>query len=192
MKLNTAETQLKDCIHIERQIIPAAVCDQIVASIQDQEWKKHQWHKLNEDSFSEQQQELSILFSSADMQQSLEPYIIDCAKKYNEKYYFSSEDRLRVFLHSFSRLRFNRYVEGEIMRQHYDHIYSLFDGGIPVLSFVLNLNDDYEGGKLYFWEDYEVDLCKGDVIMFPSLFLFPHGVKAVTKGVRYSAVAWAW
>jgi len=28
--------------------------------------------------------------------------------------------------------------------------------------------------------------------MFPSLFLFPHGVKEATKGKRYSAVSWAW
>ena len=44
------------------------------------------------------------------------------------------------------------------MRQHHDHIHSLFDGnekGIPVLSFILNLND-YEGAELFFWDDYVV------------------------------------
>ena len=33
-----------------------------------------------------------------------------------------------------------------------------------------------------------VPLGKGDIIMFPSLFLFPHGVTEARKGKRYSAV----
>ena len=73
------------------------------------------------------------------------------------------------------------------MRQHYDHIHSIFDGklrGIPVLSFILNLNDDYEGADLYFWDEHIVPLGKGDIIMFPSLFLFPHGVTEATKGKK--------
>lgn len=36
------------------------------------------------------------------------------------------------------------------MRKHYDHIHSIFDGqrkGIPVLSMLGILNNDYEGGE---------------------------------------------
>ena len=43
------------------------------------------------------------------------------------------------------------------MRQHHDHIYSIFDGdrkGIPVISFVINFNDGYDGADLVFWDDY--------------------------------------
>ena len=46
-------------------------------------------------------------------------------------------------MNKFSAIRFNRYAPGQTMRQHHDHIHSLFDGnekGIPVLSFILNLN----------------------------------------------------
>ena len=98
-------------------------------------------------------------------------------------------------MNKFSTIRFNRYGNGQIMRQHHDHIHSLFDGnekGIPVLSFILNLNDDYEGADLFFWENHVVPLGKGDIIMFPSLFLFPHGVTEAKRGKRYSSVSWAW
>ena len=81
------------------------------------------------------------------------------------------------------------------MRIHSDHIHSIFDGnlkGIPVLSFIINLNDDYEGADLIFWEDYKISLGEGDVLIFPSLFLFPHRVTEPTKGIRYSGVCWAW
>ena len=79
------------------------------------------------------------------------------------------------------------------MRQHHDHIHSLFEGeirGIPTISTILNFNNEYEGGQLYFWENYEIEMGKGDIVMFPSLFMYPHGVKEVVKGKRYSGVAW--
>jgi predicted 2-oxoglutarate/Fe(II)-dependent dioxygenase YbiX len=120
--------------------------------------------------------------------------MIQAGAAYNAKYHYECERTMQI-MNKFSAIRFNRYSPGQIMRQHHDHIASLFSGderGIPVLSFILNLNDDYEGADLVFWEDYKVPLGKGDVIMFPSLFLFPHMVTEATKGKRYSAVSWSW
>ena len=65
------------------------------------------------------------------------------------------------------------------MRKHSDHIKSLFEGdvrGIPVLSIIINFNDDYEGGDLVFWNDHKVDLGEGDIVVFPSKAL--HGTQA--------------
>ena len=76
-----------------------------------------------------------------------------------------------------------------------DHIHSIFDGkekGIPVLSFILNFNDDYEGADLFFWDNTTFKLGKGDIIMWPSNFLYPHGVTEAISGKRYSGVTWAW
>ena len=36
------------------------------------------------------------------------------------------------------------------------------------------------------------ELETGDIIIFPSIFLFPHEVTTVTKGRRHSWVSWAW
>ena len=35
-------------------------------------------------------------------------------------------------------------------------------------------------------------LKKGDFLLFPSVFLYPHLVKPVTKGTRYTFVSWSW
>jgi predicted 2-oxoglutarate/Fe(II)-dependent dioxygenase YbiX len=81
------------------------------------------------------------------------------------------------------------------MQNHCDHIYSLFDGkrkGIPVLSIIGILNDDYDGGELIMLEDKKIDTKKGDLLIFPSNFLYPHQITPVTKGVRYSYVSWVW
>ena len=51
------------------------------------------------------------------------------------------------FLTKFSPIRFNKYEVGNTMRKHYDHIHSIFDGqmkGVPIVSIVANLNEDYE------------------------------------------------
>ena len=64
--------------------------------------------------------------------------------------------------------------------------------GIPVLSFIFNFNDDYEGADLCFWDDYIIPLAKGDIVMFPSTFLFPHRVTKCIKGTRYSGAVWGW
>ena len=71
----------------------------------------------------------------------------------------------------------------------------MFDGekkGIPILSVLGTLNDDYEGGECKLFDDYEIKFGKGDVIVFPSLFLYPHKVEPVKKGTRYSYISWVW
>ena len=95
----------------------------------------------------------------------------------------------------FSHIRFNRYNKNQIMSKHCDHIVNLFEGknrGIPVLSIVGVLNDDYKGGEFIMFDDYEIKFKAGDLIIFPSVFLYPHLVKPVKKGTRYSFVSWAW
>ena len=48
------------------------------------------------------------------------------------------------------------------------------------------------GGELVFWKDKVVELKAGEIMIFPSNFLYPHEVRMVTKGTRYSFVSWAW
>ena len=75
---------------------------------------------------------------------------------------------------------------------HVDHF-----SAIPrTMSCILLLNNDYEGGNLCFRNpdgsgEWEVEVKPNRMIIWPSNFLFPHTVKPVTKGTRYSVVAWA-
>ena len=63
------------------------------------------------------------------------------------------------------------------------------------LSVIIHLNNEYEGGDLVFTDqkDKEIKrfkLEKGSIIFFPSNFMYPHGIRPITKGTRYSIVAW--
>jgi hypothetical protein len=75
---------------------------------------------------------------------------------------------------------------------HVDHFAT-----IPrTMSCILLLNNDYEGGNLCFRNpdgsgEWEVEVKPNRMIIWPSNFLYPHTVKPVTKGKRYSVVAWA-
>ena len=94
----------------------------------------------------------------------------------------------------YSVIKFLKYAETHKMAEHCDHISSLFDGnvkGIPMLSIVRQLNDDFDGGEFIMWRDKVIPFETGDVIIFPSNFMYPHKVEPVTKGNRYSYVSWA-
>ena len=98
----------------------------------------------------------------------------------------------------YTGIKFIRYFPGQEMKLHCDHIHSMFDGerkGVPILSIIGHFNDDYEGGETFMFGDKngkKIDTEKGDLLIFPSNFLYPHFVTPVTRGVRYSYVSWIW
>jgi predicted 2-oxoglutarate/Fe(II)-dependent dioxygenase YbiX len=75
---------------------------------------------------------------------------------------------------------------------HVDHF-----SDIPrTMSCILLLNNDYEGGNICFRnpdgsDESEIEVKPNRMIIWPSNFLYPHTVKPVTKGKRYSVVAWS-
>jgi predicted 2-oxoglutarate/Fe(II)-dependent dioxygenase YbiX len=49
------------------------------------------------------------------------------------------------------------------------------------------LNDDYEGGEIYFPEyDMEIKPKAGTLVFFPGSDLYTHGVRPITSGTRYA------
>ena len=177
--MNNPDSKLKDFIHHEKNVLPESLCDDIVNDIKESDWTPHTWYRsVDSTSASEKTKELDVQDSTIEQMRIISPHLYKVFSNYSEKYKFNSSKTDNI-AYQFSTIRFNRYRNGQIMRQHHDHIHSLFNGtkkGIPVLSVILNFNNDYKGGQLYFWHDYEIELGKGDIIMFPSLFMYPHGV----------------
>ena len=84
-----------------------------------------------------------------------------------------------------------KYDIGGKYQVHTDH----FTNSPRCLSIIINLNDSYEGGNLIFTDQKEKEikrfkLDKGDIIFFPSNFMYPHSIEPITKGTRYSIVSW--
>jgi Rps23 Pro-64 3,4-dihydroxylase Tpa1-like proline 4-hydroxylase len=85
-----------------------------------------------------------------------------------------------------------KYQETGFYTWHVDH----FADAPRTMSCILLLNNDYEGGNLCFRNpdgngELEVEVKPNRMVIWPSTFLYPHTVKPVTKGTRYSVVAWA-
>lgn len=73
------------------------------------------------------------------------------------------------------------------------HLPAHQDQGISsrVLSSVMYLNDDYEGGEIEFRQsNIKLKPEAGSIIFFPSNFLYVHEVYPITEGYRYSMPHW--
>ena len=95
----------------------------------------------------------------------------------------------------YSLIRYNKYHSKKKMALHCDHITTLFEGsarGVPILSCLGVMNDNYTGGDFIICKDKKIKFNAGDLLIFPSSFLYPHKVEPVTKGKRYSFISWVW
>jgi len=78
-------------------------------------------------------------------------------------------------------------IDGGEYKMHTDHM----DLHPRVLSCSIILNDNFKGGDFVFFdEEYFVKTKRGDVIMFPSNFCFPHAVTPVSNGDRHAIITW--
>ena len=105
-------------------------------------------------------------------------------RKYSDKF-----ERFSCQRHS--GFRVNRYSVGGFMSEHTDNIHHSHgqEYGFPQVSALLFLNDNYGGGELIVaGNEYETKMGSG--IIFPSNFMFPHEVKKITDGERWSIVTW--
>ena len=79
-----------------------------------------------------------------------------------------------------------RYDEGGYLPPHQDQGVST-----RVLSVLIYLNDDYEGGELEFPQSgIKIKPSAGSIIFFPSNFLYVHTVNPIISGKRYSLPNW--
>jgi Rps23 Pro-64 3,4-dihydroxylase Tpa1-like proline 4-hydroxylase len=82
-------------------------------------------------------------------------------------------------------INYVRYKPGQHFAVHSD---SGFSYNCTVSS-VMYLNDEYEGGELWFpFLDLTYKPKAGDIVIFPSTYIYAHASKPITSGVKYSAV----
>ena len=188
-------TNVDDYIMVQN-LMPTQLCRSLIreSSLPENKWSKHSWYNYGRDDLhSMPEKELDIISSTGEQFKSLGNYLGTALQNYQKKYSTEKGKVGPAWIRHISQVRFNRYKIGTKMRSHYDHIQSLFDGklkGIPIISIVGLLNDNYEGGA-FMCREKEIKLIRGDILLFPSNFMYPHEVKEITKGIRYSFVSWA-
>ena len=187
------DKDLRTYLKVYKDWIPSDICKETVKELEkiEGQFQTHQFYDVHSNSNHSYEHELSVTHSDVKHKQLFMQRIWEGLQKYMADFQFPWYSSWS----GFSEVRFNRYRPDTQMKLHCDHIHSMFDGerkGIPTLTILGGLNNDYQGGELVLWEDTITPLKEGEIMIFPSNFLYPHRVDLVTKGTRYSYVSWAW
>ena len=186
-------TQLKDYVKQYSGIYSPEFCNDMVKSLGEIDWKLHTFYNSITGETKSYDHELSISHVQVPLKKELDEkiwYVIN-------QYIIQDMGYMKDWFSSwagYTPSRFNKYDPSTQMKLHCDHIHSMFDGnrkGVPILTVLGSLNNDYEGGELILCGE-QIELKAGEVLVFPSNFLYPHEVKPVKSGTRYSFVSWVW
>lgn len=178
--------------------VPFDVCSFAIDQLsKDTNWYRHSYERKGHSALSFPPDEFETLHSTESQRHLLLPLIEIAIKMYNDflvKNNSFTDYQSYTGVTSCSNIKFNRCKLHTRVHVHHDHIHELFgdaNKSIPVLSVVGLLNDDFDGGEFILFENCDIQLKKGDILVFPSTFLYPHRVERIKKGTRYSFVTWA-
>tara|TARA_R100001591_G_scaffold6373_1_gene12655 strand:+ start:5852 stop:6424 length:573 start_codon:yes stop_codon:yes gene_type:complete len=187
--------KLEDYVLTAQSALPIKLCNDTIKEINKNKknWSTHKWHnRKNEEVASlSGNKELDNLYMRSNNSQEIMRLLWHVIHGYTKHLDFPWFQEWT----GYTEVRFNIYKKNKQMSDHCDHIASIFDGqrkGVPILSCVGALNDNFEGGEFMMFDDMTFKLKQGDVLVFPSNFLYPHRVNPVKKGARYSFISWVW
>ena len=197
------DKRLEHYIFHKQNFLDRDFCEAGIIQLNKSSWNKHDWDNV----WSDDDPEKNPLYKSGDN----EPKVFysdygDCCEQLNRDILERIHPVLSEYIDylgfewfegwtGYTSLKFIEYSHGSRMALHCDHIRSIFDGekkGIPILSIIGTLNDNYEGGELIMFDNKKIILKQGDLVIFPSVFLYPHKINPVKKGKRYSYTSWVW
>ena len=183
-----SKDKLYNYIYYYPHVLDPASCNSII-----QHYNKDTFNSWQTSTFSNAYKNLGT--SKVDMKEfwitpkHQDYYIIQKGFQIAVNDYVSIHNRIKI--QEYTNFRINCYDTGGFMKEHIDNIHHSHGQkqGYPHLTSLIFLNDDYEGGEFVLCGE-PVEKKKGSAIVFPSNFMFPHEVKKVISGDRYSVMTW--
>lgn len=118
--------------------------------------------------------------------ESVEALVRRCEELVEHHYSVECNTHSINFLHYPDGTHYWPHIDGQYIEESTAHRSSVNRD----LTCVVYLNDDYQGGEVYFpFFDIEKRPNAGDILMYPGSWQYLHGVKKV-EGVRYAIVIW--
>jgi len=186
-------TNIKDYVKVYNNFIDLDLCNSIVNSLTACNWEEHTFYDPTRGVHSKEK-ELYVTYDVIPQFFELQKIFQLAIGQYITKDFSKCSPWFNGW-EGFSHLRFNKYNVDTKMALHCDHVKSIFNGqpsGIPILSVVAGLNNSYTGGDFIMWNSEKIQIPQGSILIFPSNFMYPHGVLEVTSGTRYTCVSWVW
>ena len=182
------KNKLEDYILTIPNVLTDTLCKKVIKELKKADWGDGNYYTRRKD-WNKKSGCPSGTFDTLPSDQDIKNGIWRAIHKY-----VIEELKFHWFAHwdGFSALKFHRYKKNQFAEKHCDQYAQIFKKGIPILSIIGSLNNNYEGGELIFFKDKEYKLKAGEILMFPSNFLYPHKVMPVKKGARYTYVSWVY
>jgi len=182
--------KLEDYIYIVKNALSFSLCDEILNEFKDSdEWQDTVVASGTVKKDIRNCKTIVISFphviqKNNEIRHKLDNAIFDgaskCIQEYNKKFPHCK-------IEEDSGYELLKYSKGCFYIQHVDS----FKARPRAVSCSFILNDDFKGGEFAFFDkELKYKLEKGDALMFPSNFMYPHEVMPVTQGIRYSIVTW--
>lgn len=179
-------------IEVFENSIESCLCDAIIKEYKNSdEWKKGTIGDYNIDTnirncdsiFISNQKSVNLNPKiRSDFDSEIFKVVSNCLKKYIDLHYTYLSN-----IESDSGYSLLRYKTGNFIGNHID----ASNRCSRELSLSINLNDNYTGGEFSFFnKELKFKLKKGDVIVFPSNFMYPHEILPISSGERYSIITW--
>ena len=181
------ERMLNDFIMVHEGLVPEDLCDDIIKEFEDSEY----WNNSTVGTGDV----VSNVRSCDSISLSRAAELDEIKKKLDERMFSCASEAINKYRKCWTSIEADidtgydllRYKEGQFYIQHTDS----FKHQQRSISCSFALNDDYEGGEFgFFNRERVIKLKKGDALMFPSNFMFPHEIMPVTSGTRYSIITW--
>lgn len=185
------KTDLKDYVVRYDKVFTPEFCFSCIKNLQKTNFQQHTFYNPTSKDYKPRSgsKELDITWDNIPEVPLIHEKLAELSTTYVRSFKFSWFQSI----HQFTNVRFNKYTINKLMAPHADHIHSIFDGqrkGIPIISMLGALNDDYEGGEFIMFDNDVIKLKQGDLLIFPSIFLYPHRVESIKRGIKYSFISW--
>jgi predicted 2-oxoglutarate/Fe(II)-dependent dioxygenase YbiX len=179
-------------IKVFENILSSSVCDHIISEYKDDvQWKDAEIGGASNTTIDKNIRRVqsiaistsSVIEKNKIIRSALDSELFSAAGKLIVNY----NSLIECHLEKDSGYDLLKYDVGCFYKTHTDSATDI----MRTLSCSFALNDDYEGGEWEFFNGaMKVRPPKGSAIVFPSNFLYPHGITEVTKGARFSIVTW--
>jgi len=188
-----SSSQLKDFIWYGKEVIDPDFCDDILNEyVESDLWEPTivgsgydpSARRCSQISTSEK----DIIEQNPEIRQSIDDKLFEIVKDLVEEYRNNNPGSPKELeIQEDSGYELLKYEVGDFYIQHTDS----FKLEPRTLTIIMSMNNGYEGGEVALFDRelvYKLDV--GDVLIFPSNFMYPHEILPVTSGTRYSMITW--
>jgi len=186
-----SQKSLKDFIMVKEEFVDPDFCDEILEEYARSElWEKtftgsgldEEARKCQVITISDQR----CINENNDYRREIDDKMFKIVKDIIDEY-VKEHPEFDLEISEDSGYELLRYEVGDFYIEHTDS----FKEQPRALTIIIAMNNAYEGGEVaMFQRELVHELDVGDILVFPSNFMYPHEILPVTDGTRYSMITW--